>query len=64
MELLRIEKGIPYLDAVTMTVLMDAEKRKQDLLREMNAKGIDKIDTTYVTISRETDTVSVSLKMR
>ena len=61
-ELIRVEKGVPFLDAVTSRELADFERKikelkeaedtiKQKILEEMETKGILKIDTADITIS-------------
>lgn len=62
-DLIRIEHDLPYIDASTLTEIIDNEKQlkalkerqdtlKDALLREMEEKDIRKIDTSFITISR------------
>lgn len=62
-DLIRIEHELPFVDANTMTELIENEKQlkalkerqdtlKEALLREMEEKDIRKIDSPFITISR------------
>ena len=62
-ELIRVEHELPYLNAETMTELIENEKQlkalkerqdtlKEALLKEMEEKDIRKIDTSFITISK------------
>ena len=63
MKLIRIEHGFPFLDATTMTVLVDAEKRKKALFTEMVERDIPEIESAFVSIKRRANDLDIRLKL-
>ena len=63
MQLIRIEHGFPFLDATTLTVLCEAERRKKELLEEMREKDINEIESAFISIKRGKNGLDVRLKL-